>query len=126
MLRSSRRLFVAVAFLGAGAALAGCSTTTRPLAPVNGYASYQIECIRIGECWVEARRACGGPYRTLERRDNWISESDLPGLNERTYAHSYSRWTLQGITRPVEPYGPGMESDEPLPITDVVVMCTNG
>lgn len=107
---------------------AGCATTTTtPLAAPGARPTYQIECMHVDECWTAARRACKGRYQTVEKHQNWISESDLPGLNERTAQHAHPRWSLdERGGRPFEPYGPDFDSNEPLPITDVVVACTDG
>jgi hypothetical protein len=120
-----RTSFVATALLVSGALLGGCSTTRTPLAPVSGHPTYQIECIHPGECWTEARRACGGTYQTLERYDNRIPESELPGLNTRTVAHGWRASYRPAMPRTVGSYGPDFESDEPLPLTGVVVACTD-
>lgn len=121
---SQRARVVGLLALG-GLSLAGCSATTTPLAPIGGRPAYQISCAEVGDCWAQANRACSGSYRTLERHDNWISESELPGLNERTDEHNYRRWTLETpATRSPQPYGPSNDSDRALPLTDVVVLCT--
>ncbi len=127
VLRVSRRATVLGCLVVAGLSLCGCSTTTTRLSTVNGRQTYAIECGDAGDCFKQASRTCRGSYQTLERHDRWISEADLPGLNDRTEAHLYQRWTLTSpsILRPA-PYGPNIESDRPLPITNVVVMCTDG
>jgi hypothetical protein len=110
----------------AGFSLCGCATTRTKLESADAaVATYRIECIRLGDCWAEAQRACRGDYRMLERHDNAIPESELPGLNARTESHSHRRWELDTFaTRSAEPYGPGIESDGPMPLTDVVVACS--
>jgi len=114
-----RRSFVAGAFV-LGLVPLGCASTSARLARTSGHPTYQIECANVGDCWTQARRACGGDYRTLARYDNWIPESDLPGYNHRTIESSEPH-RVYGARMPY--YGPGIESDEPLPITDVVVAC---
>jgi len=125
VLRVIRRAFVAVVVFAGGVAPSACATTTTKLESASAAPTYRIECIRLGDCWAEAHRACGGDYRMLERHDNTIPESDLPGLNERTDAHSYQRWSLDWpAARNPRPYGTGIESDQPMPLTDVVVVCS--
>ena len=75
------------------------------------------------DCERAARKQCGGTYSTLRTWQNRIPESDLPGLNARTQRET------ERSTRPYDhpdwvlPSGPGIESEEPLPITEVVVVC---
>jgi hypothetical protein len=106
-----------------------CATTTKPLAPSSGgAASYKIECIKLGDCWTEAKRACGGPYRTVAKHENTIPESELPGLNVRTQGDTLRHYPYgYGLPGSVPQYGPGVvESDEPMPLAEVVVVCTGG
>ena len=101
--------------VGACAALVvlGCGsrTTVRSLPPEGGKPTLKIDCIAIDECWSAAREHCHGPYRALGTRKNAIAESDLPGLNARTQREGVSS------------NGPGIESDEPMPLVEVVVVC---
>jgi hypothetical protein len=115
----------ATLLLGLGLASASaCTTTTKALAPSHGAASYQIECVKLDDCWAEAKRACGGPFRAVEQHQNTIPESDLPGLNARTQANGITRYPYgYGPPGNVPRYGPGIESDEPMSVAEVVVVC---
>jgi hypothetical protein len=120
--RSFRRVTVWGSVALGGVWLCGCATTTR-LATVNGRPTYEIECGEVGECWTQASRTCRGSYQMLQRHDDWISESDLPGLNERTEVHLGRPETLRALaTRTYV----GVGSERPIPITNVVVMCIDG
>lgn len=106
--------------------VSGCATTTKSLAPSGGAESYKIECIQLGDCWAEAKRACRGPYRAVAKYENTIPESELPGLNVRTQGHALRHYPYgYGLPGSVPQYGPGVvESDEPMPLAEVVVVCT--
>lgn len=122
-----RTAFAATIVLSTAPLLGGCAATTTRLAPVQGQAAYEIECIREGDCWLQARKACNGSYRMLERHDNSISESELPGLNTRTVYESNPKGGYQHVPpATVGTYGPDFEASEPLPLTNVVVLCTAG
>lgn len=96
----------------------GCgATTVRSITPEGGATTLQIECIELDGCLSEAHKHCHGPYRTVSTKQNTITESDLPGLNARTQRQSESS------SASVSAYGPGIESDEPMPLTQVVVVC---
>jgi hypothetical protein len=107
--------------------VSGCAgTTTTPLASANGRPTYRIECIEVSQCWTEARRACRGAYRALATHENQIPDSDISGLNERTRANATGRGEyVAGMPMSAAPSGPGIESSAPLPIVEVVVMCTS-
>src|SRR5262245_48627659 len=110
-----------------GLCLTACSTTTTPVRSATGKLAYSIECIHLGECFEEARRACGGAYETVSTRQNQIPESELPGLNAMTYSHTRARYATRGaMPSTVPPGGPGFESDEPMPLAEVVVECGGG
>ena len=113
---------VAVACLFAAS---GCSgATIKPLEPQGGRQAFEIECINVGQCWREARRACNGPYRALHQSENLIPESELPGLNPRTAHHGAEAYEYSPDHPNTVPLaGPGIESDEPMPLTQVVVVC---
>jgi hypothetical protein len=121
----TRRLFprATACILGLVAStLAGCTTTVRSVAPHAGKPSYAIECMKLQDCERVARERCGGSYSTLSQRQNRIPDSELPGLNARTYRNT-ERSTREYDTWDWEPHGPGIESEEPLPIAEVVVVC---
>src|SRR5262245_6627532 len=102
-----------------GLCLAACSTTTTPVRSATGKLAYSIECIHLGECFEEARRACGGPYETVSTRQNQIPESELPGLNAVTDSHARSRdGTHRDMPSNVPLGGPGFESDAPMPLAE--------
>jgi hypothetical protein len=104
--------------------LAACSTTTTPVRSATGKPAYSIECIELGECFAEARRACGGPYDTVSTRQNEIPESQLPGFNAVTDSHARARdGSHAAMPSTVPPGGPGIESDAPMPLSEVVVVC---
>jgi hypothetical protein len=105
-------------------ATACSATTTKPVALGSGAQGYKIECVRIDDCWAEAKKACHGPYRSVQTEGNSIAESDLPGLNARTHENT-ERHYVYGVGLPggVPPNGPGIESDEPMPVTEVTVVC---
>jgi hypothetical protein len=119
-----RRFGALVVGIGGIVLASACTTTTKALAPEGGRASYKIECIKLGDCWAEAQRACRGPYHALEKHENTIPESDLPGLNARTEANTERHYPYgYGLPGGTPPHGPGIESDEPMPIAEVVVVC---
>ncbi len=130
MSKQRSRLFGAgVAAIGGLVLVSACATTTKPLARTSeGAASYKIECIRLGDCWTEAKRACGGPYRAVEKHENTIPESELSGLNARTQGNTLRHYPYgYGLPGSVPQYGPGVvESDDPMPLAEVVVVCTGG
>lgn len=109
------------AVVGAGA-LAGCAATVSEAPRHAGKPSYAIACMEISECDRAARRHCGGAYSTLHRWQNQIPDSELPGLNARTRRNAerstreYDHWDW-------DPSGPGIESEEPLPIAELLVVC---
>lgn len=86
-------------------------TTVHSLAPEGGAPAYKIECMQLDGCLSEAARQCHGAYRTVSTKQNAIAESDLPGLNARTQRQNVSS------------NGPGIESEAPMPLTEVVVVC---
>ena len=106
--------------------LSGCSSARSAATAPGATATYDIECMHLGECWAEAQRKCGGAYRALETHENTIPDSDLPGLNAETDAHSYRHdgFYVGGPPRR-RPFGPGIESSDPLPLADVVVACVD-
>ena len=97
--------------LGVAMAAACSPTSVHSLAPKGGAPAYKIECVKLDGCLSEAARQCHGAYRTVTTKHNTIAESDLPGLNARTQRQNASS------------NGPGIESDEPMPLTEVVVVC---
>jgi len=86
-------------------------TTVRPIELRGGAPAYKIECVKLDGCLSEAARQCHGAFHTVSTRNNTIAESDLPGLNARTQRQNATS------------NGPGIESDEPMPLTEVVVVC---
>jgi hypothetical protein len=119
-------LRVSLALLLAGA----CAPTlaTKTLVSAGGGArSYKIECVHVSECMAEANRTCRGKFDTVSTRENvnTIPESELPGLNSQSQANTFRHSTSYGTTIPggIAPYGPGIESEEPMPIAEVVVAC---
>jgi hypothetical protein len=104
----------------------GCASTTtvKPVSRADG-SGYEIECIRLGECWQEARRACHGQYQTVQQDENTIPESELPGMNALTSRNTGVRNGFVGQDPGMVPSsGPGIESRDPLPLAHVVVFCT--
>jgi hypothetical protein len=91
--------------------LACAPTTVRSITPAGGAPTYKIECVELDGCLSEAQRQCHGAYRTVSTEQNTIAESDLPGLNARTQRQNVSS------------NGLGIESDEPMRLTQVVVVC---
>ncbi len=87
-------------------------TTVRAIGPEGGPPTYKIECVKLDGCLSEAARQCHGAYRTVATKHNTIAESDLPGLNARTQRQNP---TSNGL---------GIESDDPMPLTQVVVVCS--
>ena len=129
VLRLVSHVFVGGALLLASA----CATTgtkTRALPPRHGALAYRIECVGLPGCWSAAHKACHGSYRVESKRENvnTIPESELPGLNAQTQANGYQNATSYGTSIPggMPTYGPGIESDEPMPVSEVVVVCTSG
>src|SRR6476469_7492515 len=114
--------------LASGCALNATKITALP--PEQGASSYSIECVRLADCWDEAKRACHGSYRVVSQNEseNVIPESELPGLNSQTQGNTYRHYTTYGTSRAggVPTYGPGIESDEPMPLAAVVVACHSG
>jgi hypothetical protein len=114
------------ALLLAGACAPTMATKTA-VSPVSGAPSYKIECVHVAECLAEAKRTCNGKFDTVSTRENvnTIPESELPGLNSQSQANTFRHTTSYGTTIPggIAPYGPGIESDEPMPIAEIVVAC---
>jgi hypothetical protein len=80
--------------------------------------------MQLGECMAAAQRACGGGYEMVKTAQNRIPESELPGLNKVTYAHKYAGGGMRtAMPSDVPPGGPGIESDAPMPLAEVVVVC---
>ena len=125
----SRPLAAGVAAIWGLWLASACATTTKPLAPTSeGAASYKIECIQLGDCWAEAQRACHGAYRAVEKHENTIPESELSGVNIRTQGNTLRHYPYgYGLPGSVPQYGPGVvESDDPMPLAEVVVVCAGG
>ena len=102
--------------------------TKTPVSTASGAGvSYKIECVHVAECLAEANRTCHGKFDTVSTRENvnTIPESELPGLNSQSQAKAFRHTTSYGTTVPggIPSYGPGIESDEPMPIAEVVVAC---
>ena len=120
---AARPLVFAVVSAVAAVVLTGCTTTVRALAPQGQKPSYEISCMQPADCERAARTQCGGTYSTVRAWHNRIPDSELPGLNAQTQRRT------ERSTRPYDhpdwilPYGPGIESEAPLPITEVVVVC---
>jgi hypothetical protein len=94
------------------------------VATASGPPTYSIECIELSDCWVAAQRACGGPYETVLTRHNEIPESELPGLNAVTDRNAHPQDFREPRLRSSVPAaGPGIESDAPMPLAEVVVVC---
>lgn len=121
-------LAMAGLMLASGCALQPTKTTALP--PGQGVGSYAIECVRLADCWDEAKRACHGDYRVVSKNEteNLIPESELPGLNAQTQGNAYRHYTTYGTSRAggLPDYGPGIESEEPMPLAAVVVACHSG
>jgi hypothetical protein len=108
---------VAIAFI------ASCGSTVKevePSADATGvkHRQFRVECIHEEECKQRASAACGSSYRVVSEWHNTIPESELPGLNEGTRpkdARDWNRYTLPDQT--------GIESNEPMPLTSIVVAC---
>lgn len=113
--------------LSFGSACAPTIATKTVVASQGGAPSYRIECAHLDACLAEAKRACHGKFQTVSTRENvnTIPESELPGLNSQSQAHTTRYPSSYGTTVPggIPSYGPGIESDEPMPIAEVVVAC---
>jgi hypothetical protein len=118
----------AAVLLASSCTLSGTKTSALP--PSHGAPSFRVECVRLDDCWTAAHRACHGTYRVVSKRDdvNAIPESDLSGLNAQTQGNTARHTTSYGTTVPggVPSYGPGIESDDPMPLSEVVVVCHAG
>jgi len=80
---------------------------------------FRIECIHLDECKQKASAACGSPYDVVSEWHNTIPESELPGLNDESRpkdARDWNRYRLPDRT--------GFESNEPMPLSSIVVACT--
>jgi hypothetical protein len=107
------------------ASLLGCSATTTAVASADGRETYSIECIKIHDCWAAAQRACGGRYETVLTTHNQIPESELPGFNAVTDSHTHSHhFDRPSMPSNVPVGGPGIESDAPMPLAEVIVVCS--
>ncbi len=78
---------------------------------------FRVDCFELDECKQKATQACGSRYDIVSEWHNTIPESDLPGLNEESRVKDSSDWD---VTLPRED---GIESDEPMPATQIVVAC---
>jgi hypothetical protein len=107
------------------ASLLGCSATTTAVASADGRETYSIECIQLYDCRMAAQRACGGRYETVLTTHNQIPESELPGFNavtdRHTRPHRFNRPTMPSN---VPAGGPGIESDAPMPLAEMIVVCS--
>jgi hypothetical protein len=86
---------------------------------VAGARQFRVECIEPDECKERALAACGSPYEVVSEWHNTIPESELPGLNEESRpkdARDWNRYRLPDRT--------GIESNEPMPLTTLIVACT--
>jgi hypothetical protein len=117
-----RRTWTYVVGTAAACVLAGCTATVRSAPPQAGKPSYEISCMDVRDCDRVARRQCGGAYSTLRTWQNTIPDSELPGLNARTQRNT-ERSTREYDHFDWNPNGPGIESEAPLPITEVIVVC---
>jgi len=111
--------------LGLAAALSSCSSVTElpPREPGPGQVAstrqYRIECIELDQCREKASSTCGSRYEVVSEWHNAIPESELPGLNEGSRpkdARDFNHYRLPDRT--------GIESNEPLPLTAIVVACS--
>jgi len=99
------------------------STVTKlePTAPDRGGAShprYRIECIELDQCKRRAVAACGPRYEVVSEWHNTIPESQLPGLNEQSRPKTAREWEHPALRNAT-----GIESDEPMPLSSIVVAC---
>jgi hypothetical protein len=79
---------------------------------------FRIECIELDECKKKASAACGTPYEVVSEWHNTIPESELPGLNEDSRVKDSRDWNRQTL-----PNRTGIESQDPMPLSAIVVAC---
>ncbi len=118
-----RRSVLRVASVLSLVCLSSCSVTELPpREPVPGQTAktrqFRIECIHAAQCKQKASTACGSPYQVVSEWHNTIAESDLPGLNEGSRPKDSRDWNLKTL-----PNRTGIESNEPMPLTSMVVAC---
>lgn len=79
---------------------------------------FRVECIEPEQCKQKASVACRSSYSVVSEWHNSIPESELPGLNERTRPKDARDWNRFRLTDET-----GIESNEPMPLTSLVVAC---
>jgi len=101
----------------------GCGSSVKELEPSKdasgrSHRQFRVECIEREQCQEQAQRACSSTYKVVAEWHNTIPESELPGLNEQSHpkdARDWNRYTLPDQT--------GIESNQPMPLTSIVVAC---
>jgi hypothetical protein len=83
-----------------------------------GQRQFRIECIELDQCKEKATAACGSQYQVVSEWHNTIPESELPGLNEQSRPRDVREWNPMSLPRAT-----GIESDEPMPLSSIVVAC---
>jgi len=107
--------------------LTGCASSTQDSRTATRKV-HRIDCYDTPSCHERARAICRSPVEVVELWENPIPESYLPGFNEDS--------TPTGIVGPSRAYpmrpehyeplsrtGPGFESTEPLPFTELTFAC---
>ena len=79
---------------------------------------FRIECIELDQCKEKAFAACGSQYQVVSEWHNTIPESELPGLNEQSRPRDVREWNPMSLPRAT-----GIESDDPMPLSSIVVAC---
>src|SRR5688572_23278717 len=80
---------------------------------------FRIECIDLEQCKEKATAACGTQYQVVSEWHNTIPESELPGLNEQSRPKATSEWNPMSLPRAT-----GIESNDPMPLSSIVVACS--
>jgi hypothetical protein len=80
---------------------------------------FRIECIHLDQCKQKANDACGSRFEVVSEWHNTIPESALPGLNEESRPKDHRDWHHYRL-----PDRTGIESNEPMPLSSIVVACT--
>jgi hypothetical protein len=104
--------------------LLACSSSVTPLSSTSPnergapQRQFRIECIHLDECKEKATSVCGSPYQVVSEWHNTIPESELPGLNEQSRPKEAREWNAATLPRRT-----GIESDDPMPLSSIVVAC---
>jgi hypothetical protein len=95
-----------------------CGSSVKEVQPTNNRRQFKVECVELEQCKKRANAVCGANYEIVSEWHNTIPESDLPGLNESSRpkdGRDHNQYVLPNRT--------GIESEQPMPLSSLVVAC---